>query len=271
MTTSAFLTLLKKKRGLSHSAVRPFGSSGLAVRSGFTFTELVIVITIIAALAGMGFPIYSSVRKANDENATRSMIQAVATAMSTYQLKTWTWETAAAIGTTPARMRTYRMWDLNHFDSTGGENPDIKVANGDSIPPGPDKFFSIDGYTPGSKSYHAAALRTDAETSIVGPTNIEVKNGHDGNFPTAIIKSGYTGFLNMVAPIIHKSFIDNRGIIVDSWKNPLRIKFQAQTFGPEGVGIWSPGYNKKDDTFRSDSLTGPQDIPEDTDDLRSWK
>ncbi len=262
--------------------IRLASSQTRTFRGGFTFVELVVVITVIAALAAIGFPVYRSVRKASDVSATQSMVQAVATAMSTYQLKTWTWETKAAKPNAtppePAEMRTYHLWDLNRFASDKTTlNPDIKMGEPEGITPKA-KFFSIDGYTPGSKSTHNKNGKNQQQ--IFNEASDPLKSmmprdgaRWDGNFPTAVIKSGYTGFMNMVAPNIHKSFIRSDGIIIDRWLQPLRIHFQAKIFGTDSFGIWSAGYDKYDQTFRNDSLNDLRwnHIPDNVDDLRSWK
>jgi len=245
------------------------------IRSGFTFVELVVVITVIAALAAIGFPVFRSVKKASDVSATESMVHAVATAMSTYQLKTWTWETKAATSTMPAEMRTFHLWDLNRYLANATTlNPDIKMSEPEGTP-SMKKFFSIDGYTPGSKVFHVKPgkdqqkIFEEASTGIKGPA----KELWDGNFPPPVIKSGYTGFMNMVAPTIYKKFIRKDGIIIDAWELPLRIHFQAKIFGTDSFGIWSAGYDRSDQTFRKDSLSDLKwkDYDERADDLRSWR
>lgn len=238
-------------------------------RRGFTFVELVIVITVIAALAGIGFPVYKSVRKQVDINATKALISAVVTAMSTYQLKTWTWNTAA-VGATP-ELKTYHIWDLNHQ-----KGPDIPTQNDKNL-----RFYSIDGYTPGSRVEHPQSYRDavrdgtnlDVQMPIESewsnePWNMDKTKTYDANFPKEVLASGYTGFINMVAPSIHKSFINKRGILIDAWKQPLRIEFGAKKFGTDPMGIWSPGFDKWDATFMD---AARKDYDVNADDLRSWE
>ena len=279
MTTSVNLMPVTLKPVMLNRASSQTGT----IRSGFTFVELVVVITVIAALAAIGFPVFRSVKKASDVSATQSMVQAVATAMSTYQLKTWTWETKAAGPSTPAEMRTYHLWDLNHFNKSGIDQPDIKMGMSPEGTPSQPRFFSIDGYTPGSKSYHKKNKTEqqalfDLASKILPTENWEKpdtthgtgKDGKpqwDGNFPPQVIKSGYTGFMNMVAPTIHKKFVHTNGIIRDAWEQPLRITSGAKLFGTDSFGIWSSGYDKWDQTFRDDF----KKYDENADDLRSWR
>ena len=69
-----------------------------ATRRGFTFVELVVVISIIAALAAIGFPVWGMISNRVKVNATDALVNSVATAITTYQTKTWTWN----VGTTAA-------------------------------------------------------------------------------------------------------------------------------------------------------------------------
>lgn len=246
-------------------------------RRGFTFIELVIVITVIAALAAIGFPVYKSVRKNVDISATKTLISAVVTAMETYQLKSWSWN----VSTDPTKpeLRTYHLWDLNHKDGKDRDNPDIPTKND-----GVQRFYSIDGYTPGSRDEHDKSYTLSLEQGTLisefrnpakssewenGPWNNDPKLTFDANFPPEVLKSGYTGFLNMVAPTIHKKFINKRGILIDAWEQPLRIEFGAKKFGTDSMGIWSAGFDKWDGTF----MDGPKklEVLEEADDIRSWQ
>jgi prepilin-type N-terminal cleavage/methylation domain-containing protein len=238
-------------------------------RRGFTFVELVIVITVIAALAGIGFPVYKSVKKNVDKNATKALVSAVVTAMSTYQLKTWTWN----VSTDPLKpeMHTYHMWDLNHV-----KGPDIPMLNNDTL-----RFYSIDGYTPGSRTEHDSDWREkirdgqnlDVQRAIESkwdndPWFKQPDGTYDINFPKEVLASGYSGFINMAAPAVHKKFINKRGILVDAWEQPLRIEFGAKKFGTDPMGIWSAGFDKWDSTFTDSARL---QVDDDTDDLRSWQ
>jgi prepilin-type N-terminal cleavage/methylation domain-containing protein len=229
-------------------------STRLATRRGFTFIELVVVISIIVALAAIGFPTWGMISNRVKVNATDALVNSVATAITTYQTKTWTWN----IGTTAApEMRTYHIFDLNHFNpSSGSPIPDLP-----DIPNGSPRFWSIDGYTPPENgSYYDSS--TSTFLSDVPPDPTPDPNGlYDGNFHRAVLNSGYRGFINMAQPQVKKSFINKRGQVVDAWGRPLRIAFAAKVYGTQAFGIWSAGLDKKDDleTRRSD------------DDLRSWR
>ncbi len=236
-----------------------------SLRHGFTLIELIVVISVIAALAAMGFPAYLGIKHKVDVSSTDTLVNSIATAITTYSTKTWTWNTALA--GTPPRMRTYHMFDLNHLGSDGTTSPADDKPDLESAPKsGSLKFFSIDGYTPPEKDFStvsAGGVRTFTANVAPGET-------YDGNFPTAVLNSGYTGFVNMASPSIKKSFINMRGQIVDAWQRPLRITFAAKVFGTQSFGVWSAGYDGKDGI----SPTTFQDIttsPLKSDDLRSWE
>ena len=161
-------------------------------------------------------------------------------------------------------MRQYHMFDLNHlgFDGTTSpvdDKPDLEDApKSKSL-----KFFSIDGYTPPEKDFY------NTGTKSYPTTNVAPGDTYDGNFPMAVLNSGYTGFVNMVSPSVKKSFINKKGQIVDAWQRPLRIAFAAKVFGTQSFAVWSAGYDGKDNilstTFQDDT-TRPN-----SDDLRSWE
>jgi prepilin-type N-terminal cleavage/methylation domain-containing protein len=248
-------------------------------RLGFTFVELVVVITIIAALAAMGIPIYQSVRKQSSVDATTATIQAVASAISSYQAKTWSWEVRITSGTGDKKSNlSYHMFDLNHY----GPVP-ATIASVATLLPQPDipetgtsggstmKYYSIDGYTPGSRPEHASRFRDgiagqDATMLIHDETAAgdkwNARNNpwrgdktatYDTGFPSKVLLSGYTGFLNMVGAslTLNKRFVDKRGILRDAWGLPLRIWYYPRAFGTDSFGIWSAGYDSWDVVMRN--------------------
>lgn len=232
-------------------------TAGPASRRGFTFIELVVVISIIVALSAIGFPVWGMISSRVKVNATDALVNSIATTITTYQSKTWTWN----IGTTAAPiMRTYHIFDLNHFNpSSGSPIPDLP-----DTPNGTARFWSIDGYTaPESGPFYNTS--TSTFTSDVPPDGVAADpNGgtYDGNFAKEVLDSGYRGFINMAQPQIKKTFISKRGMVVDAWGRPLRIAFAAKVYGTQAFGIWSAGLDKKDD------LGTPRPS---ADDLRSWR
>jgi prepilin-type N-terminal cleavage/methylation domain-containing protein len=234
-----------------------------STRRGFTFVELVVVISIIAALAAIGFPVWGMISTRVKVNATEALVQSVATAITTYQTKTWTWVDAAG------KTRTYHIFDLNHFTpNSTTPNPDLTGAPEVSTK----RFFSIDGYMPnenttfydGTKDppYQSAPTESDPN-SVVNP------DPYDVNFTKEILNSGYRGFITMAQPSIKKSFINKRGQVIDAWGKPLRIAFAARVFGTQSFGVWSAGLDGKDSIKENDDY---KDDPtfKSIDDLRSW-
>jgi prepilin-type N-terminal cleavage/methylation domain-containing protein len=57
------------------------------MRFAFTLLELLIVISVILALAGMSYPILNSIRSRSDINATTQLVHAVSAAVSAYQIR----------------------------------------------------------------------------------------------------------------------------------------------------------------------------------------
>lgn len=244
-------------RSTIHSAVRtPAGSTS---RRGFTFVELVVVISIIVALSAIGFPVWGMISSRVKSNATDALVNSIATAITTYQTKTWQWN----IETDPMRpaiMRMYHIFDLNHFGTSNSPPPD-GIPDLEDTPNGTRRFFSIDGYTaPEESTYYSGSAFTSTPTEP-NPNANPAPPPYDVNFHLAILNSGYRGFINMAQPQIKKTFINKRGQVVDAWGRPLRIAFAAKVYGTQAFGIWSAGLDKKDDVVgrRSD------------DDLRSWK
>ncbi len=222
-------------------------------RRGFTFVELVVVISVIAALAAMGFPAYKYIKRQVDIGATQSLVNAVAAAISIYPTKTWSWNDTDNTGKTlvdannqPLNPRTAYLWDLNK--SNGADCP-ADAAN----PSGPKLFDSIDGTMPDPTKSDGPTTTATTEPKIyrdLGPTTLPMASQY------GLFFSGYTGFYDMVQPSIAKSFVNKKHQVVDSWGQPLRIAFAANTYGASWFGVWSAGPDMKDDT---------------PDDLCSWK
>jgi hypothetical protein len=170
---------------------------------GWTMIIILVLCLLLVAIA-IGFPIWGMISGRVKVNATDALVRAVATAITTYQIKTWTWNEGT---TSEPIMRSYHLFDLNHDNQ-------------------------IDGY---------AAV-------TASPTL-------DGGFPTAVIASGYTGFVDMAKPHIKKSFISPQGIPIDAWGRSLRIAFAAKVYGTQAFGVWS---------------VGPDGVNGTADDLQSW-
>jgi hypothetical protein len=195
-------------------------------------------------------------------NATEALVQSVATAITTYQTKTWTWVDSAG------KTRTYHIFDLNHFTpGSTTPNPDLEGAPGETTL----RFFSIDGYMPTENTgfYNTTKNQYDSAPTDPKPNQVASPPPYDVNFSPEILNSGYRGFISMAQPSIKASFINKRGQVVDAWGRPLRIAFAARIFGTQSYGVWSAGLDGKDSIKENDDY---KDDPtfKSIDDLRSW-
>lgn len=246
------------------------------IRGGFTFVELVVVISVIVALSAIGFPVWGMISNRVKVNATDALVQSIATAITTYQTKTWTFDVALSGAAKP---RMYHMFDLNHFDYPNNDSaptaqPDLldaPLSKGGYL-----RFYSIDGYMPPEISpyYNASATFTKPVTApyvmnptLADPQSVSNPDEFDVNFHLAVLQSGYRGFISMAQPQIKKSFINKRGNVVDAWGLPLRIAFAAKVYGTQAFGVWSAGLDKIDNI---DGRLGSTKRESD-DDLRSWR
>jgi prepilin-type N-terminal cleavage/methylation domain-containing protein len=189
-------------------------------RAGFTLMELMIVVTIIIALAAMGFPAWSYIRKNANINATRGLVQAVALSITSYGTRYWEVNWVDSLGKSKKRM--CRLWDMNYA------SPPVPSFNDADPTPG-------DGILDGRPS-------SDVSSSLT-PDDPEK---YDGYFWKELVRSGYTGFIGMTLPAISKKNIDKRHRVIDPWGQPLHIAYGAEIYGPAGFGIWSLGPDKKD-------------------------
>jgi len=251
-------TIRSTTHATEQPTVRTF--AGSTSRRGFTFIELVVVISIIVALSAIGFPVWGMISSRVKSNATDALVNSVATAITTYQAKTWQWNVETD-PMRPPRMRTYHVFDLNHFGTVDNPSPGDALPDAKDAPNGARRFFSIDGYTaPENPPFYAGTTFTSTPTETDPEAN-PAPPPYDVNFNLAILKSGYRGFINMAQPQIKKTFINKRGQVVDAWARPLRISFAAKVYGTQAFGIWSAGLDKLDDL----------DSRRSRDDLRSWR
>lgn len=209
--------------------------SRMSIRAGFTIVELLVVIGVILALAGIGYPLAMAVKQRANVQSSRALVQAVTTAIAAYQTQRWTvtWDhdgddpdhdgvTAGGTRATPPRSVTVPLWDLNQ-----GASP---------LPTG--------------------AGQMDGDGIIDGVPSTAAGDTTDGPFWSELIASGYTGLAAMSNSPIPQRSIARDGRIIDAWKQPLHIEWDAKRFAPTGFGVWSTGKDKIDGT---------------ADDLCSWR
>lgn len=248
-------------------------------RGGFTFVELVVVISVIVALSAIGFPVWGMISNRVKVNATDSLVQSIATAITTYQTKTWTFD-ANTTSALPAKPRMYHTFDLNHFTpsslDSGSPDPQPDLLDAPVSKGGYLRFFSIDGYMPPEISpfYNASASFPKPVTApyVLNPTKTDPQavtnpDDYDVNFHLAVLQSGYRGFIAMAQPQIKKSFINKRGNVVDAWGRPLRIAFAAKVYGTQAFGVWSAGLDAIDNIEKDPNTAARLS----DDDLRSWR
>lgn len=81
-----------------------------------------------------------------------------------------------------------------------------------------------------------------------------------GNRDYPLYRSGYRGFLDTVKPELPAAAMTKQGLVIDSWRNVLRIAHAARIYGGDSFGVWSLGPNQIDGS--------PPGKP--SDDLISW-
>ncbi len=200
-------------------------------RGGFTLIELMVVISVIALLAAIGIPTMLAMKKRAAINSTRTLVNAVATAIASYPTRTWQVNIPVQVANPPPshteyRPRIGRLFDLNGVNLVGPVGP---------VPPGETYPWDL---------------------TMVGDGFLDGDPQREGSFSQHLIDSGYSGFIAMTQPPIAKRNVNDKRQVVDEWKLPLRIAFGADVYGPSGFGIWS---------------TGPDLLQGTKDDITSWE
>lgn len=98
-------------------------------RRGFTVLELLIVLTVIATLAGGGYAGFAAWQAKGRKDATRSVIAALEMAIAAYPQSGWT--TAEVRPGDAPRLRQWRLWDANGDGVLDGR-PAATAAEGDA-------------------------------------------------------------------------------------------------------------------------------------------
>jgi len=136
-------------------------SSAAIRRSGaFTLLELIVVISVMAVLASMGFASWKYIKRQVDTGATQTLVQAVSAAITNYGAKTFNWyemdapvfpSTIATVHN-PLTQHIANLWDLNSPNVV--KPPNYSSTNTPDLPlnanfPGVNlKYDSIDGTPP---------------------------------------------------------------------------------------------------------------------------
>jgi len=85
-------------------------------RDGFTVIEMITVVGILLLLLATGFPVWRYIQRNSELKGTRTLINAVATAITNYPTRTWS--VLVDTGGGNKQIRLGHLWDLN---SVGGE------------------------------------------------------------------------------------------------------------------------------------------------------
>jgi type II secretory pathway pseudopilin PulG len=78
---------------------------------------IIIVLCLLLVMIAIGFPIWGLISQRAKVNATESLVNSVATAITTYQTKTWAWKEGTS---SESRTRTYHLFDLNRDNQIDG-------------------------------------------------------------------------------------------------------------------------------------------------------
>jgi prepilin-type N-terminal cleavage/methylation domain-containing protein len=190
------------------------------VKRGFTLFELLIVLAIAMTILGLGIPAMASARAKAKRQATRALVQTVATAIAQYPTAVWT-----------------VAWDDD------GDDPNRTGRNAAG---------TARATPPKSFSGHCFDLN-QAAGKLDGDGLIDGRPDADGPFWSELVASGYQGFLGMTHLQLTRNQVDAKGRPCDPWKQPLHIAWSADAYGATGFGVWSIGADGKDGT--TDDLT----------------
>lgn len=84
--------------------------------AGWTMIIILVLCFLLVAIA-VGFPIWGMISSRVKVNATEALVNSVATAITTYQTKTWRWNEGTS---SEPRFFTYHKFDLNRDNQIDG-------------------------------------------------------------------------------------------------------------------------------------------------------
>lgn len=87
------------------------------MRTGFTLVEMLVVIAVIIALAGMSYPVITGIKARTDLSVSTQLVQSVAAAIESYQLR-------AVTGTDGV---IYRAWAVGQRNALAGDTYQLAV------------------------------------------------------------------------------------------------------------------------------------------------
>jgi prepilin-type N-terminal cleavage/methylation domain-containing protein len=193
--------------------------------TGFTLIEVILVVAVLLALFAIGFPTLSHLMRRGDIASTSGLVGSVASTIAAYpQQMTISYDhddddadddgrkdSDPLVAATPRKQRVLQAWDVN------------ASADGAEDAPG-DEF--IDG---------RPALVADAT--------------HDGPYWHAVLDHPYSGFIAMTHfPASRRFQVNERGQLIDRWRQPLRLIYSGEHYGASGFCVTSAGPDRLFDT-----------------------
>jgi prepilin-type N-terminal cleavage/methylation domain-containing protein len=121
-------------------------------RTGFSLTELIVVMCVLLALLAAGFAVMSSMRGRTAISATQTLVGSLATQIVTYSTKQWSWQE-------PSGTKTGQLFDLNRDGLIDG-------APGVTATPELDGGFSAELIASGYRGYVAMSGATMKKSLI---------------------------------------------------------------------------------------------------------
>lgn len=186
-------------------------------RRGFTLLEMVMVVTVIMALAAVGIPIYGVIVKQMKTASTRSLVALVGQQIQNYSAPRFVWTTRGLTPGAPPVIHSKPIFAMKQ--PSGWKNGSGVVIN----------FPTIDGLP------QPPGVASDP-------------NRYDGPFDAGVVENGYRGFYDMTGVTVEKRNVNAKHQIIDAWGEPLRIVYAANVYGTRSFGVWSPGPDKIDNT-----------------------
>lgn len=186
---------------------------------GFTLVEILVVLSILAALMALGFGGFRHLRRQAQIDATRALAEAVASAIAGQDLT----RPARAVGAAAAEAKVVAigLWDANRDGLVDGALVFLDVA--DPTPASGDPLWR-DAHTNPDRSKGASY------SGILGSLSPEERGlfhprfASDAALRTALTEVEYQGFTSAGFELAERQR-DLHGRPVDAWGRPLRFAY----------------------------------------------
>ena len=210
----------------------------------FTMIELIVVMAIIIALMGIGFPVYNMVRVRSQVNATQVTIQALSVAIAAQPRRTWSYSDSSG------NLVNRPLFCVKALNSDAGVTFGNVDIDGDPDPNGNKLVDTINGIDSAERNATNTdgfyGLEKDLDNDTTHPTN-------DRAAFKDIVASGYRGALYHLGLSLSANQVNLKKQPIDAWKNPLHIRWDSTKSWSGGFRIWSNGPDKNDNAFPYDS------------------